>query len=358
MRRLRARGVEVCFEQEQLRSLDDSAEMIFSMLAAIAQNESLSISQNVRWGYQKRFQSGICRLGSHRALGYDETAAGLIPNSDAWIVRMAFALFNEGLSCRKISERIAAAGGQRLRGQGPPSESAVRALLRNELYVGDRRMQKRPPIDYLTKKPDPNAAFSSYYWPDCHEGIVDRATWERAQARLQERAQHRGQGVFDASPNAHFLYGRVFCADCGAPYKRRTFRGPAQTWRKVWGCRSRQRGACANAYVPEERLLRFLAEHLRWPWLGPEHFDAAAFRRREECILVRGETLTLLPRREECIPPRRNPAKALPPKDSVANSEAHFNTISAVSSAARCTQDSTSDPKEHLTPTSPNLQSP
>ena len=52
---LRSKGVEVRFEKERLSSLDASSEMIFSMMAAIAQDESRSISQNIRWGYEKRF---------------------------------------------------------------------------------------------------------------------------------------------------------------------------------------------------------------------------------------------------------------------------------------------------------------
>ena len=60
----------------------------------------------------------------------------------------------------------------------------INYILRNEVYVGDRKLQKKSPKNYLTKKPDANIEKRSYYLKDIHEGIVDRALWERVQAQL------------------------------------------------------------------------------------------------------------------------------------------------------------------------------
>ena len=84
-------GVDVFFEKERIHSMDASASLIFSLLAALAQDESRSISENVRWGYMQRYAQGKHRLGNNRLLGYDMDAEGkLRPNQDAWIVQMAF----------------------------------------------------------------------------------------------------------------------------------------------------------------------------------------------------------------------------------------------------------------------------
>ena len=77
----------------------------------------------------------------------------------------------------------------------------------------------------MTKKPDPNRPYQSYYLTDDHQAIVDRVTWEKAQGILEERRREAERGVRRSMDGrSHFLYGRVFCGDCGAPYMRRTLR--------------------------------------------------------------------------------------------------------------------------------------
>ena len=292
VQQLRSKGVEVRFEKERLSTLDASSEMIFSMMAAIAQDESRSISQNIRWGYEKRFAQGIHHMGNRRVLGYDEVNGVLTPNEDAWIVRMAFELFNQGMGYQKIAEAITAAGGKRMRGSTAFSASSIQSIVDNEIYVGDRMLQKRPPQHYLTKKPDPNAQYQTYYWRDTHEGIIDRKTWEKAQAVLDARKRDRISGVYKKTPATHFLYGKVFCAKCGAPYKRRTLSGGtadgAPVYHKVWNCRERQKGkagnGCRNTSVAEEELLRGISDALGWEWKGAEEFDTERFLREVQAV--------------------------------------------------------------------------
>lgn len=68
---LRLRNVTVEFEKEHLRTDDPTSSFIFSLMSAIAENESRSISENIRWGYQERFKRGEYNLGNNRILGYD-----------------------------------------------------------------------------------------------------------------------------------------------------------------------------------------------------------------------------------------------------------------------------------------------
>ena len=130
---------------------------------------------------------------------------------------------------QKIAEAITAAGGKRMRGSTAFSASSIQSIVDNEIYVGDRMLQKRPPQHYLTKKPDPNAQYQTYYWRDTHEGIIDRKTWEKVRAVLDARKRDRISGVYKKTPATHFFYGKVFCARCGAPYKRRTLPEERQT---------------------------------------------------------------------------------------------------------------------------------
>ena len=286
--KLREKGVSVRFERENIDSLNPACSMMFSLLSAIAQDESRSISENVKWGIARRHERGEYRISNHQVLGYDAGEHGEpVPNGDAWIVRMIFKRFTEGKSVREVAEMVTAEGGHGLRGL-PLSCQAVRYILKNEIYVGDRVLQKRAPVHYLTKKPDPQAEYKSYYLTDVHEPLIDRDTWEKAQGILRKRELAKEAGVERMRADAHFFYGKLFCAQCGAPYKRRTFRESrtrgGESY-KAWCCKERYMGkkgnGCTNPILREVALLEVIAQKL-----GMESFDEQTFMRTVEKVLV------------------------------------------------------------------------
>ena len=115
---------------------------------------------------------------------------------------------------------------------------------------------------------------------------------EKAQAVLDARKRDRISGVYKKTPATHFLYGKVFCAKCGAPYKRRTLSGGtadgAPVYHKVWNCRERQKGkagnGCRNTSVAEEELLRGISDALGWEWKGAEEFGTERFLREVQAV--------------------------------------------------------------------------
>jgi len=182
-RELKGLGVEVRFEREVLSTFDSSADIIFNILAAVAQEESRSISENTKWAYQKNAEKGIRRLGNNRVLGYDVEEAGeLVPNKDAWIIRLIFEMYAADATFREITQALNDRGAKRMRSKKPFSTSAVQRILDNEIYVGDRLLQKKASCDYLTKRPD-GLPYADYYIADDHKAIVDRDTWEMVRAR-------------------------------------------------------------------------------------------------------------------------------------------------------------------------------
>jgi hypothetical protein len=260
--------VDVYFEKENIHTSDPSSGLIFSLMGAIAQDESRSIGENIRWTYRENFRRGHYNLGNNRMLGYASRQAVLTPNEDAWIVRLIFRLFLEGKTYRQIGAAVQKAGGRRLRSSRIFSGSALLRILQNETYVGDKFLQKQPPTDFLTKLPDKNQKYESWYLKDDHEAIVDRETFEAVQAVLAKRACDRQQGIYRKG-REHFLYGRIFCGYCGAPYTRRTFYGHEKEKRicyKSWCCRERARGkagnGCKNRIIREEKLLEMISENI------------------------------------------------------------------------------------------------
>ena len=293
---LKAHEVEVRFEREAISSFDPASDMIFSVLAAVAQEESRSISENVKWSYRKHAEKGIRNIGNNRVLGYDTDKHGkLVPNEDAWIVRQVFADYARGLMPAQIAKRLDEAGAQRMRCDKPFEIPVIMKILRNELYVGDRLLQKAAPNHYLTKRPDPTVTYSSYYITDDHEPIIDRATWDCVKALLAQRKAERQDGVH-VREKTHFLYGKLFCAECGAPYKRRTMKRGNEVV-KAWNCAERQKGkmgnGCKNAILWEDNLLKAISEKLGWDWTDSEHFDAARFAAIVRRVAISGESVAV-----------------------------------------------------------------
>ena len=253
---LRTRNVAVEFEKENLRTDDPTSSFIFSLMAAIAENESRSISENIRWGYQERFKRGEFNLGNNRILGYDTVDGKLVPNKDADVIRLIFTLFLRDVNVDEIIRTLTDLGVKSKSGN-PLSRNAILYILKNETYKGDKLLQKQPPRNFITKKPDPTIPFESNYLKNDHEAIVSRDVWDAAQAKLEENKKIR-EVVGHRGGQPHFLYGKVFCGECGAPMTRRTVNGPGGEKIKTWICREKRKGSgCKGRNVKEEELLKY-----------------------------------------------------------------------------------------------------
>ena len=282
---LKQYDVEVRFENEAISSFDPSAEMMFNILAATAQQESKNKSEYVRWTYRKLAEQGIRHIGNNRVLGYDEVKGKLTPNGDAWIIARAFELFTDGVQLGVIAKTLTAEGACSLHRKGEITSKTVYSILRNELYVGDRTLQKQAPHNYLTKRPDPTIAFKSHNITNDHEAIIPRGVWNRAQTMIAQADAEKTMGIHRTCAEPHFLYGHVFCVDCGAPFTRRTLRNRDGSHYKAWNCRERQKGrngnGCKNIVVKEDELLQRIAEEL-----GVEQFDESLFQSEAIRVLV------------------------------------------------------------------------
>ena len=267
VRELKALGIDCFFEEANIHSLSKDGELLLTVLASYAQEESLSVSENCKWKIRHGFQDG--KPTFTRIYGYRmKKGRFIVVPDEAKVVKAIFALFLSGLGRNAIMKRLIDEGITTRDGKHF-SESVIAGMLQNEKYVGDLLLQKTFVENHLTKKQRPNRGeYPSYYIYDDHEAIIDRETFERTQEELARRSE--GVPHNTVRPSYPFT-GKIVCENCGGHYCRKTTSG-----RVSWQCRTfTQKGKayCHAKQIPESVLFGLTADVL-----GIETFDEEAFR--------------------------------------------------------------------------------
>ena len=256
---LKALGIEVQFEKEGVSTNDPQTDMILGTLMAVAQQESKSISDNLRWTNQRLAEQGIHHVGSNHLLGYDEVNGEMTPNKDRWIIELIFQRYAEGTGVTAILDELKAKGAKTLRTGNDFKCSNIISILRNEVYCGDRNILKSAARNYLTKKVDPSLKRKSHYVSNHHEGIVSRQLWDAAQERLKLEKASKQTGSRPRKDH-HPFFDRVICAACGQPYRRCLWKNRRGETTPMWKCNGRAKGECYARIVREYELKTVMAK--------------------------------------------------------------------------------------------------
>ena len=260
-RQLRDKNIPVFFEKENIISTDSKGELMLTIMASIAQEESRSTSQNVKMGFQYRFQKGEIQINHNRFLGYtkDERKQLIIDPEGAEVVKRIYREYLEGASLFDICKGLE--GNGILTGAGLPKwrPETVKKMLQNEKYVGDALLQKTYTIDFLEKKRViNNEIVPQYYVENSHEAIIPRDLHMQVQEELIRRANlYNGKnGSKRIYSSKYALSSIVFCGECGEIYRRVHWnnRGKKSV---VWRCVNRleEKGSdCPSQTIAEEVL--------------------------------------------------------------------------------------------------------
>ena len=179
---LKSQGVRILFEEDNIDTSECGMIMRVAMGSAIAQQESRSISENIKWTYRKRAEYGIFVPSKRRYFGYNTDDGRFIPDENAKYVRMMFEWYAEGKDAQAIADELKARGVFTVSGS-PFTRSAVRRILENEIYVGDIWIGKTPSVDVITGAKDKEQY--EQYIENHHIGIIDRELWKEVQ-RIHE----------------------------------------------------------------------------------------------------------------------------------------------------------------------------
>ncbi len=274
VRELKAMGIDCYFEKENIHTLSSDGEMMLTILASYAQEESLSVSENCKWRIRHGFQDG--RLVAAPPYGYrmNDGKLEIVPE-EADVVRAIFASYLSGMGRNAIMKQLKREGIVNRAGK-PFHEHGIDVMLSNEKYVGDALLQKYYSLDHLSKKRMVNhGELPMYYIQDDHEAIVDRETYERVQEERKRRSEARRPGQRKDSCFSQ----RIVCGNCGHFYRRKVAHG-----RVNWICRiyvEQGKDACRCKQIPERALIDATMDVL-----GMESFDEAVVKQRVERIEV------------------------------------------------------------------------
>lgn len=218
VRELKLLGVDVYFEEQNIHSLSSDGELMLTILASYAQEESFSSSESRKWQIRKDFSNG--KIGSITILGYRRNADGIleIEPKEAELVRMIFSDYISGMGQQRIANKINEMGIPTRQGN-LWTHPRIREILTNEKYIGNLLLQKYYRNNHIEKiKTKNQGELARYYVEQAHEPIVDFDTFIKVQTILDQRHE---QYTHDGSTNRYPLSGLITCGLCGKNYQRK-----------------------------------------------------------------------------------------------------------------------------------------
>lgn len=269
IRQLKSMNIPVIFEKENINTMDSQGEVVLTIMASLAQQESESLSKNVKLGLQYRYQAGKVQVNHNWFLGYTKDKDGelVIDPEQAETVKRIYREYLEGKSAKAIAKGLMKDGIKNGAGHTKWWDTNIFQILTNEKYMGDALLQKTYTEDVLSKKRVANdGTVPQYYVEDSHDAIIPKKMFHEVQAEMARRGftedgQHRREGFC----GKYALTGILICGECGAPYRRQTWTRNGKT-QIVWRCRSRltKNGLECNApTLPEEKIQDAVVQAIR-----------------------------------------------------------------------------------------------
>ncbi len=265
-RELKAIGIGIIFEKENINTLEIETEMILTIMSCFAQAESESISKNVAWGIRQSFREGNVPMHYNTMLGYRKGTDGkpeIVPD-EAEIVREIYHSYLTGMSLQQIADSLNARGITTKGSNALWKNNKILNILTNEKYIGDALLQKTYIIDCISKKSRKNnGELPMYLVKNHHEPIISRTEFNRVQEEMARRKSKRKvaekyckteQGKYSAK---YALTELLVCGECCTPYRRVTW--TAKGFKEIkWRCINRlQYGKkkCHNSPTLSEEAL-------------------------------------------------------------------------------------------------------
>lgn len=247
VRLLKANGIGVYFEKENINTLTESSEFLITLFSGFAQAESESLSKNVAWGKAKSAEAGKVTFQYKKMLGYRKGADGqpeIVPE-EAEVIKRIYHRYLDGCTLGQIKRELDEDNVPTAQGVDSWSPAIIHNILTNEKYIGDALLQKTYVTDCISKKVKKNQGERAmYYVENNHPAIISREVFDQVRNEMTRRSSKRkvlqksGKTELGKYSGKYALTELLVCGECGSPYKRVTWARNGKK-RIVWRCVSR-----------------------------------------------------------------------------------------------------------------------
>lgn len=248
VRKLKNLGTNIIFEKEGIDTRNMTSEVELAALSSMAQEESISLSKNVRLGIQFRMQNGTFKQGC-LPYGYelDENGNWIINEEQARIVRVIFNAYIGGTSLHKIAEELSKARVIKNDGTANWTGKRVSYMIRNEKYMGDALLQKTYTEEFPFKSRINRGEKDMYYVKNHNVPIVSEEIFKKANKLLDAQVDRYYK---ENSPQSESVLAKtMFCEECGTMFRKKS-----GTTNIYWVCRKRDHYAskCTTPQIAEK----------------------------------------------------------------------------------------------------------
>lgn len=281
VRELKSIHVDVFFEEQNIHSISSEGEMILTLLASVAQEESRSVSDNMKWRIKREFENGVI-WGGRSSLGYKlvDKKLSIVPE-EAEIVKLIFQLYIDGHGADSIRKILDSKGIKPMYTK-TWGHSSIMKILKNKNYTGDLILQKTYVENHLTKKQKMNKGeLNKYLIKDNHEAIISKEVFEKAQAIRKQRAIKNKP----RAPRKEYPFkGITKCGICRSSYTRKRMRD-----KLVWVCSlsARHGQEVCNAKLVPDNIIVEASNHIS----GMDQYDDTHFNSKVKTIIVKPNRL-------------------------------------------------------------------
>lgn len=229
-------------------------EFLLTILASMAETESISSSKNIKWSVKKRFEEGTFIIG-YPPYGYDNIDGEMVINpAQAEVVKRIFKEALNGNGTNKIASGLQADGIPTKKG-GRWTAITINGMLKNEKYTGDVYFQKTYTDDNFNRHNNYGEE-NMYLCKEHHEPIISHEDFEKTQEMLEHRGKEKGnEGGIGKYQKRYAFSGIIKCGDCGGTFKRRRHYLPSGDY-IAWTCKQHieDKKACKMRYVTDKAL--------------------------------------------------------------------------------------------------------
>lgn len=254
IRKLKDIGCECYFEKENIWTFDGKGELLLTIMSSLAQEESRSISENVKWGHRKRFADGKVSVPYGIFLGYKKGEDGnlAIDEEQAKIVRRIYREYLSGSTAVAIAKGLTNDGIETPGHKQKWHASTVRSILTNEKYKGEALLQKYYTPDFLTKKQKLNKGeVQQYYVENNHPAIIEPDIFEMVQMEIERRLILNGK-----YSGTDILTSRIKCGECGGSYGAKVWHSNDKYRKIVYRCNKKYANdnKCSTPTLEKEEI--------------------------------------------------------------------------------------------------------